>query len=70
MTTIHVQPTFDLGTRRQKEAESAEIDKDMRRFLAAGGKIQVIGNSALRSTPSLHQVQASRIEARKKGAGK
>lgn len=68
MTTIHVQPTFDLGTRRQKEAESAEIDKDMRRFLAAGGKIQVIGNSALRPDVTRRQVQDSRIEARKKGA--
>lgn len=69
MTTIHVQPTFDLGTRRQNEAESAEIDKDMRRFLAAGGTIQVIGNSPLRPDVTRRQVQESRIEARKK-AGK
>lgn len=68
MTTIHVQPTFDLGTRRQKEAESAEIAKDMRRFLAAGGTIQVIGKSDLRPDVTRRQVQESRIEARKKAS--
>lgn len=68
MTTIHVQPTFDLGTRRQKEAESAEIAKDLAAFQRKGGTVQVIGNSTLRPDVTRRQVMQSGVKARKKGA--
>lgn len=45
MTSIHVQPTFDLGTRLQKQRESAQLESDMQRFIAKGGLIQVLDNT-------------------------
>lgn len=70
MTSIHVKPVFSGETDRQKACESAVIATDMARFLAAGGRIQVIGTSALRPDANRRQVQDSRIEGRKKGARK
>lgn len=48
MTSIHVQPTFDLGTRQQKEAERAQIAADVERFERSGGKVQVLGTSPMK----------------------
>jgi hypothetical protein len=57
MTSIHVQPTFDLATQAEKDRQRSEIDADIARFEAAGGKVQILGNSPIdRSTISRRQV--------------
>ncbi|MCO7500361.1 hypothetical protein NJG17_10675 [Stenotrophomonas maltophilia] len=57
MTSIHVQPTFDLATQAEKDRQRSEIDADIARFQAAGGKVQKLGNSPIdRSTVSRRQV--------------
>ncbi|WP_414611803.1 hypothetical protein [Stenotrophomonas muris] len=57
MTSIHVQPTFDLATQAEKDRQRAEIADDVARWEAAGGKVQILGNSPIdRSTISRRQV--------------
>ncbi len=57
MTSIHVQPTFDLATQAEKDRQRAEIADDVTRWEAAGGKVQKLGNSPIdRSTISRRQV--------------
>jgi hypothetical protein len=70
MTSIHVQPTFDLATQAEKNRQRAEIDADITRFEAAGGKVQNLGNSPIdRSTISRRQVVEGGHDSRtKKGA--
>lgn len=47
MTSIHVKPLFDTATRQQKEAESREIAADLERFRKAGGRIEILGTTAI-----------------------
>ncbi|HHA2725582.1 Uncharacterised protein [Stenotrophomonas maltophilia] len=70
MTSIHVQPTFDLATQAEKDRQRAEIDANIARFEAAGGKVQKLGNSPIdRSTISRRQVVEGGHNSRtKKGA--
>ncbi|ENE1253993.1 hypothetical protein ABM187_004234 [Stenotrophomonas maltophilia] len=57
MTSIHVQPTFDLATQAEKDRQRTEIADDVARWEAAGGKVQILGNSPIdRSTISRRQV--------------
>lgn len=57
MTSIHVQPTFDLATQAEKNRQRAEIDADIARFLRSGGKVQILGNSPIdRSTITRREV--------------
>lgn len=57
MTSIHVQPTFDLATQAEKNRQRAEIDADIARFLRSGGKVQKLGNSPIdRSTITRREV--------------
>jgi len=72
MTSIHVQPTFDLGTRRQKERESAEIASDIARFRAAGGLIQRLDNTGQRIELSRRETNEAAFARRseRKGAGR
>lgn len=67
MTSIHVKPAFSGETDRQKACESAVIAAHIATFQRKGGRIEVIGNSALRPDVTRRQVQESRIEGRKKG---
>lgn len=69
MTSIHVQPTFDLGTRLQKMRESAEIDTHLQRFLAEGGRIQVLDNTGRHVDLNRHETNRAAFERRnaKKG---
>jgi hypothetical protein len=70
MTSNHVQPTFDMATQAEKNRQRAEIDADIARFKAAGGKVQKLGNSPIdRSTISRRQVVEGGHDSRtKKGA--
>ncbi|WP_445391055.1 hypothetical protein [Stenotrophomonas maltophilia group sp. vghtpe118] len=53
MTSIHVQPTFELATQAEKDRQRAEIADDVAQFLRSGGKVQILGNSPIdRSTLS------------------
>lgn len=70
MTSIHVQPTFDLATQAEKDRQRAEIADDVARWEAAGGKVQKLGTTAIdRSTISRRQVVEGGHNSRtKKGA--
>lgn len=57
MTSIHVQPTFDLATQAEKNRQRAEIADDVAQFLRSGGKVQILGNSPIdRSTITRREV--------------
>ncbi len=70
MTSIHVQPTFDLGTRQQKERERQEIESDIARFRAAGGVIQKLDHTGQRIELSRRETNQAAFERRnaRKGA--
>nr|WP_278252115.1 hypothetical protein [Stenotrophomonas maltophilia] len=70
VTSIHVQPTFDLVTQAEKDRQRAEIADDVAQFLRSGGKVQILGNSPIdRSTISRRQVVEGGHDSRtKKGA--
>ncbi|HFF5999916.1 TPA: hypothetical protein ACGCGS_000371 [Stenotrophomonas maltophilia] len=70
MSSIHVQPTFDLSTQAEKDRQRAEIADDVAQFLRSGGKVQILGNSPIdRSTISRRQVVEGGHNSRtKKGA--
>jgi len=70
VTSIHVQPTFDLATQAEKDRQRAEIADDVAQFLRSGGKIQKLGTSPIdRSTISRRQVVEGGHDSRtKKGA--
>ncbi len=70
MTSIHVQPTFDLATLAEKNRQRAELADDVARWQAAGGKVQKLGTSPIdRSTISRRQVVEGGHDSRtKKGA--
>lgn len=70
MTSIHVQPTFDLATQAEKDRQRAEIADDVAQFLRSGGKVKILGNSPIdRSTISRRQVVEGGHDSRtKKGA--
>lgn len=70
MTSIHVQPTFDMATQAEKERQRQEIADDVARWQAAGGKVQKLGTSPIdRSTISRRQVVEGGHNSRtKKGA--
>lgn len=60
MTSIHVQPTFDLATQAEKDRQRAEIADDVAQFLRSGGKVQILGTTPIdRSTISRRQVVES-----------
>ncbi len=70
MTSIHVQPTFDLATQAEKNRHRQEISDDVARWEAAGGKVQHLGNTPIdRSTISRRKVVEGGHNSRtKKGA--
>lgn len=70
MTSIQVQPTFDLATQAEKDRQRAELADDVARWQAAGGKVQKLGTSPIdRSTISRRQVVEGGHDSRtKKGA--
>lgn len=70
MTSIHVQPTFDLAAQAEKDRQRAELADDVARWQAAGGKVQKLGNSPIdRTTISRRQVVEGGLRNRtKKGA--
>lgn len=72
MNSIHVQPTFDGATVRQKAVEAEQLAADVAAFKKAGGKVQVLGTTGIdKSTISRRQVVeggADRRKAAKKGA--
>lgn len=70
MTSIHVQPTFDLATQAEEDRQRQEIADDVARWQAAGGKVQKLGNSPIdHSTISRRQVVEGGHNSRtKKGA--
>nr|WP_313518514.1 hypothetical protein [Stenotrophomonas pavanii] len=70
MTSIHVQPTFNLATQAEEDRQRAEIADDVAQFLRSGGKVQILGNSPIdRSTISRRQVVEGGHDSRtKKGA--
>lgn len=70
MTSIHVQPTFDLATQAEKNRQRTDIADDIARWEAAGGKVQKLGTTPIdRSTISRRQVVEGGHDSRtKKGA--
>jgi len=50
MTSIHVKPVFSGATDREKEQDRQKLASDLARFEAAGGKVQVLGNSGIDKT--------------------
>ncbi|MET3149106.1 hypothetical protein [Stenotrophomonas indicatrix] len=57
MTSIHVKPVFSGATDREKEQDRQKLASDLARFEAAGGKVQVLGNSGIdKATISRRQV--------------
>ena len=70
MTSIHVQPTFDLATQAEKDRQRQELADDVARWQAAGGKVQKLGTSPIdRFTISRRQVVEGGHDIRtKKGA--
>ncbi len=57
MTSIHVKPVFSGATDREKEQDRQKLASDLARFEAAGGKVQVLGNTGIdKSTISRRQV--------------
>lgn len=67
MTSIHVQPTFDLATQAEKDRQRAEIADDVAQFLRSGGKVQKLGTSPIdRSTVSRRQVVEGGHDSRTK----
>lgn len=57
MTSIHVKPVFSGATDREKEQDRQKLASDIARFEAGGGKVQILGNSAIdKSTISHRQV--------------
>jgi len=73
MTSIHVKPLFDTPTRQQKETESREIAADLERFRKAGGRIEILGTTAIdKAGISRRQVVeggANRRKSARKGVG-
>ncbi len=73
MTSIHVKPVFSGATDRAKEQERQQLAVDLARFKKAGGKVQVLGTTAIdRKTISRRRVVeggADRRKAAKRGAG-
>lgn len=57
MTSIHVKPVSSGATDREKEQDRQRLASDMARFKAAGGEVQILGNSGIdKSTISRRQV--------------
>jgi hypothetical protein len=57
MTSIHVKPVFSGATDREKEQDRQRLASDIARFKAAGGEVQILGNSGIdKSTISRRQV--------------
>ncbi|HIE5094765.1 hypothetical protein WG628_11870 [Stenotrophomonas maltophilia] len=57
MSSIHVRPMFGMASDREKELERQKLVSDIERFKAAGGKVQILGNSGIdNSTISRRQV--------------
>ncbi len=70
MTTIHVQPTFDLSTKAEKDAQRQVIAADLARFRKAGGKVEVLGTSPIdRAGISRRQVVEGGADRRKAAKG-
>ncbi len=70
MTSIHVQPTFDGATVRQKAAEAEQLAADVAAFKKAGGKVQVLGNTPIdRAGISRRQVVEGGADRRKAAKG-
>lgn len=47
MTSIHVKPVFSGATDREKDEARQRLAADMARFQKAGGKVQVLGTTAI-----------------------
>lgn len=47
MTSIHVKPVFSGATDREKEQDRQKLASDIARFKAAGGEVQILGNSGI-----------------------
>ncbi len=57
MSSIHVRPVFGQASDRDKEQDRQKLARDIARFEAGGGKVQVLGNSGIdKSTISRRQV--------------
>lgn len=57
MTSIHVKPVFSGATDREKDQARQKLASDLARFEAAGGEVQILGNSGIdKSTISRRQV--------------
>jgi len=70
MTSIHVQPTFDGATTRQKAVEAEQLAADVAAFKKAGGKVQVLGNTPIdRTGISRRQVVEGGADRRKATKG-
>ncbi|OWQ61331.1 hypothetical protein CEE58_16010 [Stenotrophomonas maltophilia] len=67
MTRIHVQQTFDQSPEAEKDRQRAELADHVARFKAAGGTIQVLGNTPIdRTTISRRQVVEGGLRNRTK----
>jgi len=47
MTSIHAQTVSDAATARQKAAEAEQLAADVAAFRKAGGKVQILGTTAI-----------------------
>ncbi|HEL2957028.1 TPA: hypothetical protein UL931_000223 [Stenotrophomonas maltophilia] len=66
MTSIHVKPVFSGATDREKEQDRQKQAIDIARFKAAGGEVQILGNSGIdKSTISRRQVVEGGADRRK-----
>jgi len=69
MTGIHAQTVFDAATARQKAAEAEQLAADVAAFRKAGGKVQVLGTTAIdKKAKSRRQVIEGRLPTKKEKA--
>ncbi len=66
MTSIHAQTVFDAATARQKAAEAEQLAADVAEFERKGGKIEILGITAIdKAGISRRQVVEGGAEQRK-----
>ncbi len=73
MTSIHVKPLFGSASDREKATERQQLAADVARFQRLGGKVQVLGTTAIdKKGISRRQVVeggADRRKSARKGVG-
>ena len=72
MTSIHVKPLFGSASDREKATDRQKLAADFAQFERNGGKVQVLGTTAIDKVGirrrQIVEVGAERRKAAKKGA--